>query len=101
MLRFLATNPYNITADQIGLPTTTATVGDALVNITKLLMSAVGGLALIFIVVAGIQMALSAGNSKRFMQARETLLYAVVGLAVSIAALAIVTFISNSVNGGH
>jgi len=66
-----------------------------------LLMSIIGGLAMIFIIVGGIQMALSAGNSKRVAQARETILYSCVGLAVAIGALAITEFISGAVNGGH
>jgi cytochrome b subunit of formate dehydrogenase len=89
---WLAANPYNIKANQIGVPTSTATVGAGLANIVKILMSVVGMLAIVFILVSGVQMAASAGNPKRFAQARETLLYAIVGLAVAIAAFAIVTF---------
>lgn len=94
ILLWLAANPYNITANQIGVPTSTATVGDGLANIVKILMSIIGMLAIVFILVSGIQMAASAGNPKRFAQARETLIYAIVGLAVAIGAYAIVTFLT-------
>ncbi|HUD11345.1 MAG TPA: pilin [Candidatus Saccharimonadia bacterium] len=101
ILWHLAANPYNVTAKSINLPTSTGTVGNGLTRAVDLLMSIVGGLAMIFIVVGGIQMALSAGNSKRVEQAKETILYSAVGLAVAIGAYAIVSFISGAVNGGH
>lgn len=91
---WLAANPYNITANQIGVPTSTPTVGAGLANVVKILMSVVGMLAVVFILVSGVQMSASAGNPKRFAQARETLLYSVVGLAVAIGAYAIVTFLT-------
>ena len=97
----LAANPYNITAKQIGLPTSTPTLGQGITNAVALIMSIVGGLALIFIVVGGIQMALSAGNAKRVAQARETIIYSCAGLVIAIASYAIAEFITGAVNGGH
>jgi len=91
---WLAANPYNIPAKSIGVPTSTATVGQGITNIVQIIMTVVGMLAIVFILVSGVQMAASGGNPKRFAQARETLLYAVVGLAVAIGAYAIVTFAS-------
>jgi len=91
---WLAANPYNIPANSIGVPTSTATVGDGLANVVKILMPIVGMLAIVFILVSGVQMSASAGNPKRFAQARETLIYAIVGLAVAIGAYAIVTFLT-------
>jgi hypothetical protein len=88
----------NIGANQIGVPTSTGNIGVGIANIIKLLMSVVGSLALVFLIVGGLQLAFSTGNAKRISQARETILYAVVGIVVSIAALAIVTFVSNSFN---
>jgi hypothetical protein len=94
-------NPYDITATQIGLPTSTGTIGGGITNAVAILMSVVGALAVIFLIVGGIQMALSAGNSKRVSQARETILYSIVGIIVAIAAYAITVFISGAVNGAH
>jgi Type IV secretion system pilin len=92
----LASNPYNITANDINVPTGTGNIGLAFVEVLHFLMILVGSLALIFIIVAGIQMALSAGNSSRFAHARETLLYAVVGLCVALAGYAIISFIAGN-----
>ena len=101
MLKFLAAGAFTVSGGGTGIPTSTKTVGAGLVNILQVLISVVGMLAIVFIIVAGIQMSLSAGNPSRFAKARETLLYAVVGIVTSIAALAAVTFVANSVKGGH
>ncbi|HEY2004295.1 MAG TPA: pilin [Candidatus Saccharimonadia bacterium] len=90
----LAANPYNIPANSIGVPTSTATVGQGLTNAVQIIMTVVGMLAVVFILVSGVQMVSSNGDPKRFAQGRQTLLYAVVGLAVAIGAYAIVTFVS-------
>ena len=89
---------FNITAQDIGIPHSTATVGDGLTNAVKLLMTVVGMVSVIFIIVGGLQMSLSAGSPQRFARGRETLLYAVVGIGVAIAGLAIVTFIAGIPN---
>jgi hypothetical protein len=89
--------PYGLTANQIGLPTSTNNVGDVIANLVKIAMSVVGMLAVIAILVGALQYAYSAGDSKRTTQAKETIIYASVGLAVAIAALAIVTFITSYV----
>lgn len=98
ILHFLAANPYSIKATDIGLPTSTANLGVGLTNITRTVMTLVGMLSVIFMIVGGLQLGLSAGNSKRVAQGRETILYAAVGLAVAIASYAIVTFVSGSIN---
>jgi hypothetical protein len=100
MMKFLlGATTYNIPADKIGVPKSTGTVSEGLANITQVAMGLVGALAVIALIVGGIQLALSAGDAKRYQQARETILYAVVGIAVAIAAYAIVGFIADSVKG--
>ena len=91
---WFAANPYNITAKEIGLPTSTGTVSEGLANIIKVLMSVVGMVAVVAIIYAGLRMVLSTGNPKNFADARMMLAYAVGGLALSIAAYAIVTFVT-------
>ena len=98
MLKLLFANPYNITCGQIGCPQSTATIGAGFTNTTELLMGLIGMLAVVFIIVSGIQMSVSAGSPQRFARARETLLYACVGLALSISAYAIVYFIAGHIN---
>lgn len=53
----------------------------------------VGVLSVVMIIYGGIQFVLSVGNSTKVTNARNTILYAVVGLIVSIMAYAIVNFV--------
>jgi hypothetical protein len=82
-----------ITAEETGLPTSTTDLGDALTKITVLLFSVVGGLAVIFIIVGGLQLATSNGDPGRIKQGKDTLTYSIIGLILAVAAGAIVSFI--------
>lgn len=62
-------------------------------NIINFLLYAAGMLAVIMIIVAGIQMVTSAGDAGAVTKAKRTLIYAVVGLIVVLLALAIVNFV--------
>ena len=97
-----STNPYNISASDIGIPcSSTPDLGSAVAHAVALLMALMGGLALLFIVVGGLQYVLSAGNPQRASRARETILYASIGLGVAIAGYAIVAFIIGVPNGTY
>jgi hypothetical protein len=97
----LAANPYNIPGNEIGLPNPTGSVGGGLQSILAIVMGVVGGLSVIFLIAGGLIMVISAGNPARFAKGRETVLYAIVGLVVAIAAYAIVFFIAGATKGGH
>jgi uncharacterized BrkB/YihY/UPF0761 family membrane protein len=99
LLWLLAANPYDVTANEINLPKSTGNVPQILTNVTQLIMGVLGGIAIIAIIYAGITFAYSRGDAKRVQQARETILYAVVGLVVAIAGLAIVTFLADYLGG--
>ena len=96
---FLSELPWNIKAKDIGVPTSTSTVSGGFSNVISLMIAAIGMLAIVFIIVGGIQYAYSMGNAKRTQQARETITYAVVGLVLAIAAYAIVAFASDAFGG--
>ena len=89
----LAVNQYAISPDGIA-PTGTTTIGEGITKIIKLLMTLIGMLSIVFIIVGGIQMTLSTGNAAHVKSARETVIYAVVGLVVAISAYALVSFIT-------
>lgn len=97
VIYLLAANPYNIKANEIGLPTSTQSIGDGIGNIIKLIMSLIGMLSIVFILVGGLQLVYSTGDASRVKRGRETLIYAVIGLILSIGAFALVSFITNSV----
>ena len=62
-------------------------------NVINYLLYAAGILAVVMIVVAGLQMVTSAGDAGAVTKAKRTLVYAVVGLAIVILAYAIVNFV--------
>lgn len=70
------------------------TIKTLAVNIIKLLLSIVATVAVLFMVIGGIQYITSAGNPEGIEKAKNTILYAVIGTILSILAFAIVTFIS-------
>ena len=68
-------------------------------NIISVLLWIVGMASIIVIVYSGITFVTSAGNPSQSTRAKTMLLYAVVGLVVSILAYAIVNFIVGSAGG--
>ena len=53
--------------------------------------------AILVIVIASMQFALSRGNPDKAAQARNTIIYAAIGLAIAILSTAIVTFVLGNV----
>ncbi|HEU5121380.1 MAG TPA: pilin [Candidatus Saccharimonadales bacterium] len=61
--------------------------------IINTLLYVIGIIAVIMIVVGGIRYSLSGGNASQVKEAKDTILYAVIGLVVAIMAFAIVNFV--------
>lgn len=75
-------------------PANTFTSFGALATVAvKFLISIVGILAFIFIIISGIKIVTSSGDSKKLSSATSTLLYAIIGLAVAIMALVIINIV--------
>ena len=66
-----------------------------LTTVTDTLIFIVGAISVIMIIIGGIRYVVSAGNATHVTAAKNTIMYAIVGLVISIAAYAIVTFIFN------
>jgi len=66
---------------------------DTVDNISKIVFGTLGAVALIIIIIAGIKFMTSQGNPEALAKARNTIIYAAVGLAVAIGAFSIVTFV--------
>ena len=73
-------------------------VGGIIKTIVEVLLMAVGAISIIMIVIGGILFALSSGDAQKAAKARSTILYAVVGLIVSVFASAIVNFVFDGFN---
>jgi hypothetical protein len=88
---------YGISCQTIGNCANKATTVDkGFASVVQVLISLIGMLAVIFIIISGLQIILSAGNAKRFQQGRDGLLYSVVGVIVAILAYAVVTYVSGA-----
>jgi lysylphosphatidylglycerol synthetase-like protein (DUF2156 family) len=69
-------------------------------SIVNWLLFAIGAIAVIMIVWGGIKFATSAGDSNKVTAAKNTILYAVIGLAVAVLAFAIVNFVVSNLTDG-
>jgi hypothetical protein len=63
-------------------------------NVIRIIMAASGGLAVIFIIVAGIMYTIAAGDPGRLKQAKEILVQAITGLVIVSVSYAVITYIS-------
>ena len=65
-------------------------------QITNTILYIVGILAVIMLIWGGIRYVVSGGDSKKVTDAKNTILYAIIGLVISFFAFAIVNFILNA-----
>lgn len=84
------------TDPQTGLPMVCAGNGQ-LQQILQIVLGIFGAVAVLIIVIAGLKFVTSAGNPQSASKARNTILYAVVGLVVISAAEVIVSFVLGKV----
>ena len=66
-------------------------------KITNALVYLIGAISVVMIIIGGLRYVLSNGDPKSTESAKNTILYAVIGLIVAIAAFAIVTFVTNNI----
>ena len=71
----------------------TFTVNTIIGIVTDVLIFMVGAISVIVLIIGGLRYILSGGNATSVQGAKNTILYAVVGLVVSISAFAIVQFV--------
>jgi glucose uptake protein GlcU len=62
-------------------------------QITNTILYIVGIIAVIMLIIGGIKYVVSGGDSKKVTDAKNTVLYAIIGLIVSFLAFAIVNFV--------
>lgn len=70
-------------------------------TILQFVFGIVGIIAVIVIIIGGVFYVTSQGDPGKTKRARDTILYAAIGLVVSLLSFAIVTFILNATNGGN
>lgn len=79
------------------IPHTTVTSTGSVHTILQIVFAIAGGVAFLIIIVAGLRFILSQGDPQNVSKARNTIIYAVIGLIICIAAFSIVTFVTGRV----
>lgn len=75
-------------------------LSNVVINILNVVIGLLGVVAVIFIIIGGINYMTSSGDSAKVKKARDTILYAVIGLIVSILAGVIVNFVIDATTKG-
>ena len=70
-------------------------------TVTNVLLFIIGAVAVIMLIIGGIRYTVSGGDSGAVTSAKNTILYAVVGIIVAILAYAIVNFVLGSFGNGN
>jgi len=70
------------------------------VAIVNTLLFVIGAVAVVMLVYGGIRYTISGGDQKAVTDAKNTILYAVIGIVVAVMAYAIVNFVLTSINNG-
>lgn len=81
-----------------GLPKVNA-FSSELQSILQIVFGIIGSIAVIVIIVAGFMFVTSSGKPENAAKAREVIIYALIGIAVSLMAEIIVSFVLNKVGG--
>lgn len=69
-------------------------------TVTNVLLFIVGAISVIMIIIGGLRYVLSGGDSANVTAAKNTILYAIVGIIVSLLAFAVVNFVIGSFAAG-
>ena len=78
-----------------------AQVGNVAQNIINVVIAVLGVVAVIFVIVGAIQYITSQGDPGKMKKARDTIIYAILGVVLAGLAFAIVNFVlANLFNGG-
>jgi hypothetical protein len=65
-------------------------------TISNVMLFAVGAVSVVMVIIGGLRYVISGGNSGNITAAKNTILYAVVGLVIAIMAYAIINFVIGS-----
>lgn len=76
-----------------GVPTDLTGAGGVIDNVTSTILAVLGFLAVVMLIIGGVKYATSAGDAKAVTDAKNTILYALIGLIIAILSYAIVKFV--------
>jgi hypothetical protein len=69
-------------------------------TVTNVLLFVIGAISVLMIIIGGLRYVISGGDSSNVTAAKNTILYAVVGLVVALLAYAIINFVLTSFAAG-
>jgi len=98
-LSYLLTNLAVITEDQINVPKTSLSGGEggALQYGLQLFFGLAAAVAVLVIAIGAFRYVISRGDANSIKTAKETILYAAIGLIVTMSGYGIVTFVVNNI----
>jgi hypothetical protein len=74
--------------------------GSIFTTIVNVLLFIIGALSVIMLIIGGFRYTLSGGNSSNVTAAKNTILYAIVGLVIAFLAFAVINFVLTAVAPG-
>jgi hypothetical protein len=87
------------TAKANGMPSDLVGVNGVFTKITNTVLFAVGIISVIMLIVGGLRYIISGRDSKKVTDAKNTIMYAIIGLIIAILSYAIVNFVISAVGG--
>ena len=82
-----------------GMPAELVGINGVFTKITNTVLYAVGIISVIMLIYGGLRYVISGGDSKKVTDAKNTIMYAIIGLIISILAYAIVNFVISAIGG--
>ena len=74
--------------------------GGIFTTIVNIMLFIIGALSVIMLIIGGIRYTISGGNASAITAAKNTIMYAIVGIIVAVLAYAIVNFVLTTLVGG-
>lgn len=82
-----------ISGDGVDIPRTGNDVGTAFQNAMQVVFAIMGAISVLVITIAAFQYVTSSGDPQKTAKAKDTIMYAVIGLAIAVLATAIIQFV--------
>ena len=80
-----------------GMPAELIGDGGVINQFTNIVLYIVGFISVVMLIWGGIRYIISGGDSKKITDAKNTILYAIIGLIIAVLAFAIVNFVLNAI----
>lgn len=90
---FLNKIASEVEVKKIDVPSGPSDIGSVIKTITNTLMTVVGIAAVIMLIIGGLMYIFSGGNPEQTKRAKDTILYAIIGIIIAILSYAIVNFV--------